>query len=179
MLRSWLRRSAIAAGFAEKRPQRPAHHVADRHPFGRRLRPNGVDQARRKLERHRRRRLCNRDRTADHLGLLDVSIGLTTRHRESARQRHGSLRHALATREQPKGRIEPFRLLRFGRSRHVTYTYYLLRRKSRTTWERSSGITRSKQKLPFAFGEWFLLPVALTTTSGAALAGLLLEELRR
>src|ERR1700752_4524246 len=79
---------------------------------------------------------------------------LTTRHREPARQRHGSLRHALATREQPKGRIEPFRLLRLGRSRHMTYTYYLLRRKSRTTWERSSGIARSKQKLPFAFGEW-------------------------
>lgn len=48
------RRSAIAAGFAEKRPQRPAHHVADRRPFRRRPRPDGIDQARGELERHRR-----------------------------------------------------------------------------------------------------------------------------
>ena len=51
------------------------------------------------------------------------------------------------------GRIETFRLLRIGRSRHLSYVYYLLRRKSSTQRERSSAIRRSKQKLPFAFGE--------------------------
>src|SRR5215468_1424896 len=152
-LRSWPRRSAIAAGFAEKRPQRPAHHVADRRSFGRRPCPDGVHQAGRKLECHCRRRLDNRHRSADQLGLLDVSIGLTARHCELARQRQGSLPHALPTREQPVGRIETFRLLRIGRSRHLSYEYYLLRRKSSTQRERSSAITRSKQKLPFAFGE--------------------------
>src|SRR5436309_12153824 len=60
---------------------------------------------------------------------------------------------ALPTREQPVGGIETFRLLRIGRPRHLSYAYYLLRRKSSTQRERSRAITRSKQKLPFAFGE--------------------------
>src|ERR1700751_3565530 len=152
-LRSWPRRSAIAAGFAEKRPQRPAHHVADRRSFGRRPRSDRVHQAGRQLERHCRRRFDNRHRSADQLGFLDVSIGLTARHCELARQRQGSLPHALPPREQPVGCIETFRLLRIGRSRHLSYVYYLLRQKSSTQRERSSAITRSKQKLPFAFGE--------------------------
>src|SRR5438477_3528864 len=143
----------MAAGFAEKRPQRPAHHVADRRSFGRRPRPDRIHQAGRQLERHCRRHLDNRHRSADQPGLLDVSIGLTARHCELARQRQGSFPHALPAREQPVGRIETFRLLRIGRSRHLSYTYYLLRRKSITQRERSSAITRSKQKLPFAFGE--------------------------
>src|SRR5262249_38677435 len=88
------------------------------------------------------------------LGLFDVSIGLTARHGELARQRQGSLPHALPSREQPVGRIETFRLLRIGRSRHLLCKYYLLRRKSSTQRERSSPIPRSRQKLPFAFGEW-------------------------
>src|SRR5215813_11785318 len=146
-------RSAIAAGFAEKHPQRSAHHVADRRSFGRRPCPDRVHQAGRQLERHRRRRLDNRHRSADQLGLLDVSVSLTARHCELARQRQGSLPHALPTREQPVSRIETFRLLRIGRPRHLSYEYYLLRRKSSTQRERSSAITRSKQKLPFAFGE--------------------------
>src|SRR5246500_2303745 len=153
ILRSWPRRSAIAAGFAEKRPQRSAHHVADRRSFGRRSRPDRVHQAGRQLERHCRRRLENRHRSADEPGLFDVSVGLTARHSELARQRQGSFPHALPAREQPVSRIETFRLLRFGRSRHLPYAYYLLRRKSSTQRERSSTITRSKQKLPFAFGE--------------------------
>src|SRR5262252_1205873 len=152
-LRSGPRRSAIAADFAEKRPQRTAHHVADRCSFGRRPRPDRVHQAGRQLERHRRRRLDNRHRSAHQLGLLDVSVCLTARHCELARQRQGSLPHALPPREQPVSRIETFRLLRIGRSRHLPYKYYLLRRKSSTQRERSSPITRSKQKLPFAFGE--------------------------
>src|SRR5215813_868370 len=147
-------RSAIAAGFAEKHPQRSAHHVADRRSFGRRPCPDRVHQAGRQLERHHRRRLDNRHRSADQLGLLDVSVSLTARHCELARQRQGSLPHALPTREQPVSRIETFRLLRIGRPRHLSYEYYLLRRKSSTQRERSSAITRSKQKLPFAFGEW-------------------------
>src|SRR6201993_2355928 len=116
-------------------------------------RSDRVHQAGRQLERHCRRRLDNRHRSADQLSLFDVSIGLTARHCELARQRQGSLPHALPSREQPVGRIETFRLLRIGRSRHLSYEYYLLRRKSSTQRERSSAITRSKQKLPFAFGE--------------------------
>src|SRR5262252_2384110 len=152
-LRSWPRRSAIAAGFAEKRPQRSAYHVADRCSFGRRPRSDRVHEAGRQLERHCCRHLDNRHRSADQLGLFDVSISLTARHCELARQRQGSLPRALPSREQPVGRIETFRLLRIGRSRHLSYEYYLLRRKSSTQRERSSAITRSKQKLPFAFGE--------------------------
>jgi hypothetical protein len=66
------------------------------------------------LNGHRRRRLDNRHRAADQLGFLDVSIGLTARHCELARQRQGSLPHALPAREQPVGRIETFRPLRIG-----------------------------------------------------------------
>src|SRR5262249_9042630 len=152
-LRSWPRRSAIAVGFAKKRPQRAAYHVADRCSFGRRPRPDRVHQAGRQLERHCRRRLDKRHRSADQLGLFDVSIGLTARYCELARQRQGSLRHTLPAREQPVNRIETFRLLRIGRSRHLSCIYYLLSRTSSTQRERSSAITRSKQKLPFAFGE--------------------------
>src|SRR6201993_2320966 len=152
-LRSWPRRSAIVAGFAEKRPQRSTHHIADRRFFGRRPCPDRIHEAGRQLERHCRRRLDNRHRSADQLGLFDVSVGLTARHCELARQRQGSFPHVLPAREQAVGRIETFRLLRIGRSRHLSYVYYLLRRNSSTQRERSSAITRSKQKLPFAFGE--------------------------
>jgi hypothetical protein len=38
----------------------------------------------------------------------------------------GSFPHTLPAREQPVGRIETFRLLRIGRSRHLSYAYYLL-----------------------------------------------------
>src|SRR6201987_5877573 len=85
--------------------------------------------------------------------LFVVSLGLTARHFELAGQGQGSLPHALPSREQPVGRIETFRLLRIGRSRHLSCKYYPLRRKSSTQRERSNAITRSKQKLPFAFGE--------------------------
>jgi len=49
-------------------------HVADRRSFGRCPRPDRVHQAGRQLERNCRRRLDNRHRSADQLGLFDVSL---------------------------------------------------------------------------------------------------------
>src|SRR3954468_15849257 len=146
-------RSGTVLGLTQERFERPRDDLAlgqaaaggmgtqmARHVFG-------------KLHGNRDGRLDDRHRNVERPSLPDITVGLTARDHKVAGQSHGGLRHAEAATEQPKRGVQTVSLLRVGRSRHETWPYYRLRRRSRTDAQRSSGTARSKAKLPFAFRE--------------------------
>src|SRR5450631_2485387 len=108
------------------------------------------NDVRRQFERNGDVRLVQRNRRRHLLCLLQIAISLTTRKPELLGQCLGSIDQCVTKRDKVKSRIQALNHFGMGRSRHVTYLYYSLRRKSRTKFERHKAISRSNSKLSFA-----------------------------
>ena len=114
-----------------------------------RISPHIAHDVRWHLQRDRHRWCDQRHRMADRLRFLKVAVRLASRQAKLARQRHNRFRHADPTRQQAVRSVQPLGLLSIGRSRHVTYAYYPLRRKSSTDPNRHCPNLALKPKVTF------------------------------
>src|SRR6202035_1821023 len=152
------RRSAMSTRGRQKRRYGASYDLAHGQPADRGVSPQLPYNVARDLEGDRHRGFGDHRRRRDRLSLFEIAIGLTPRQTKIARQRDSRFHHAGPPREQLLRRPYPLGSLRLGRSRHMTQSYYYLRRKSSTDPERQSTMVRSKRKLPFAFRECSRLP---------------------
>src|SRR5271167_2670648 len=135
----------------QKRGQRAGHDRTDRQPTASRIRPNKTCRSRREFERDRHRSLGHFDRPVQMGRLLEVPIGLASGQVELAGQAPHCFGQRDTALQQMVSGVQLSSLVRFGRSSHVSYEYYLLRRKSSTEdLVRQPLTTLSNSKLPFA-----------------------------
>src|SRR3954452_8772639 len=135
----------------QKADDRSRHNLAHGQTTGRGIGPKLPYNVGRDLERDRDGRLDPWHAVPDRLSFAEIAIGLASREREIARQHLGYLRRAGSEREQSMDSVQSLGFLGVGGSRHVTYTCYRLRLRSRAKHERQPFIIRSNWKLPFAY----------------------------
>src|SRR3954453_627326 len=135
----------------QKDDDRSRHNLAHGQTTGRGIGPKLPYNVGRDLERDRDGRLDPWHAVPDRLSFAEIAIGLASREREIARQHLGYLRRAGSEREQSMDSVQSLGFLGVGGSRHVTYTCYRLRLRSRVEHERQPFIIRSNWKLPFAY----------------------------
>src|SRR5260370_41418854 len=134
----------------QKRGQRAGHDRTHGKTTASRVCPKKTCCARREFERHRYRTLGDFDRPVQMSRFLQIAIGLASGQVELARQAPDCFGQRDAALQQTVSGVQLPGLVRFGRSSHMSYTYYLLRRKSSTgDLVRQPLTTLSNTKLPF------------------------------
>src|SRR6202035_6671 len=126
------RRSAMSTRGRQKRRYGASYDLAHGQPADRGVSPQLPYNVARDLEGDRHRGFGDHRWRGDRLSLFEIAIGLTPRQTKIARQSDSRFHHAGPPREQVLRRPHPLGSLRMGRSRHMTSSYYSLRRKSST-----------------------------------------------